>query len=251
MKSYIIDIDGTCLDGLTEINSSSLFLNNLLKTNTSFLLATNSIKSHRDQIERFKNIGVSLGKSHIYTPVDAINRWIDEKDIKSAFIVGNRDEIEQVRVEYSEDFPEAVILLDFEKSDYRYSGLQKIVDFAEAGVEIITASASTFYYKDGKKQLDTGAFAGLIESVSGKKIRVLGKPDKNYFLSAASLLTERESEITVIGDDFKTDISGGKEAGLTTILVRSGKYKVGDENICNPDRVVSSLAEIEIPAREN
>lgn len=95
---------------------------------------------------------------------------------------------------------------------------------------VVTASKSKFYLKDGDRQLDTGAFVSLLESVSGQNIEVIGKPSKDYFLSAIDLLDTDIEGVTVIGDDVNTDILGASEIGCKAILLKAGKYRQGDEN---------------------
>ncbi len=72
----------------------------------------------------------------------------------------------------------------------------------------------------------------------------MGKPSSKYFLNALAILNCKNENVTIIGDDWKTDILGAKEVGLKTILVKSGKYNEGDEYRSKPDIVVNNLLEI-------
>lgn len=49
----------------------------------------------------------------------------------------------------------------------------------------------------------------------------------------------------MIGDDIRTDIEGAQRAGLTGVLVRTGKYSPSDlSGGGNPDKVIDSLADL-------
>jgi ribonucleotide monophosphatase NagD (HAD superfamily) len=50
----------------------------------------------------------------------------------------------------------------------------------------------------------------------------------------------------MVGDDIVNDILGAQAAGLTGILVRTGKYREGDAERSEgrPDHVLSSFADL-------
>jgi len=244
LNSYIIDIDGTLLDGNTEINSSKLFIEYLQKTGIDFLLATNSIKPHDKQVERLKEIGIKVSQKKIYNPIDSINKYIKRNKICNVHVVGSKDEISQIKAIQNTKSPELIILLDFEKNNFSYRDLQIIVDYVNNGSSIITASKSLFYLNKNKKQIDTGSFVNLIQSITGVSIPVLGKPSKEYFYNAQSILNSPINSTIVIGDDWKTDIIGANEVGFGSILIRSGKYMLGDEKKGNPDHIINNLLDI-------
>jgi len=210
-------------------------------------LATNSIKSPKEQIKRLNKIGLTINISQIYSPINSINIYIDKNRFNSIMVIGSSDEANQIKGNITNSNPDLIILLDFEKSNITYSKLQTILDYVENGSHIVTASRSSFYLKNGKKQIDTGAYVALIESITNKTIPVLGKPSKEYFENAMSLLCGNHHEIvTVIGDDWQTDIIGAKSVGFNSILVKSGKYIDGDEKKSNPDLLIDNLFQITV-----
>ena len=241
---YIIDIDGTVLGGEKELNRSSLFIKSLEKKGIPYLLATNSIKSSEVQVRRLQGIGLTIPPEKIYSPVDSINQFILRKGISRVMVVGSDEEIGQIRADYTDGDPELIILLDFEKKNATYAGLQNIVRHMERGRPAVSASGSPYYLKNGARQIDTGAFVGLLESVTNRKIEVLGKPSLSYFLNAGSILAGEGDSVTVIGDDWRTDILGARDAGFRAVLVRSGKYEPGDEDRGRPDRIVGNLSDL-------
>ena len=66
---------------------------------------------------------------------------------------------------------------------------------------------------------------------TGTKAQVVGKPDAAFFLSAipGALSTHKLGEIVMVGDDVRDDVQGALKAGLSAILVKTGKYKTDDE----------------------
>lgn len=242
--AYLIDIDGTLMNASVVNEGAAEFIKDINSDGTRYLLMTNSIKRLDVQKNRLRSVGIGVKDNCIINPIVAINRYLEGKGIERARIIGTQDEIAQVNVEYAESDAEIVILLDFEKGDKGYRDLQGILDEMEKGVEVITASISPYYFKDGSKTIDTGAFVGLLENVSGKRIINFGKPAKAYFDIAASMLKEELKSIYVIGDDWSTDIKGANDWGAKSILVKSGKYNSGDEDKESPSILINSLIDM-------
>ncbi|QEN04757.1 hypothetical protein EW093_08580 [Thiospirochaeta perfilievii] len=192
-------------------------------------------------VQRFNEIGLSISPEKIYSPIDSINQYIIKNNISNVMVVGSDDEICQIQANHTLVNPELIILLDFEKNNFGYNDLQVIINNLNNENRIISASGSPYYLKNGRKIIDTGAFVSLLESITDQKIEILGKPSSQYFQNAQRIFNENLKSITVIGDDWKTDIMGAKNVGYNSILMRSGKYKLGDEKLCNPDSVIDNF----------
>lgn len=241
---YIIDLDGTILDGKKANRDSVQFINELQRKYAQIVIMTNSIKSPQIILEQLKTIGISLPITSILNPIRAINTFLKSKHIKKSYIVGSKPEAEQIASKHVTIDPEIIILLDFEKNNIAYADLQEIFSFIQKGVPVVAASGSSFYIKNGISFLDIGAFVKLFETTGNIQIRIFGKPSLDYFNAGISLLDSEPNEITVIGDDWSTDINGATKCGCNSILIKSGKYCSGDEDKCNPTKTVRNLMEI-------
>jgi len=73
---------------------------------------------------------------------------------------------------------------------------------------------------------------------------VIGKPSKAYFMAGVRKLNAQPAEVTVIGDDWRTDVLGASKAGCESILIQSGKYQAGDEENCKDSKCVKQLMHI-------
>lgn len=239
---YVIDIDGTLMNTDRCMDSAPAFIDGLNEGGIDYVLMTNSIKSVDVQVERLAMAGLRVGRDRILNPIVAINRHLEAEGIRKVKAIGTDAEIRQVSAANVSKGHEAVVLLDFEKGNLGYAVLQDVLADLEAGIETVTASVSPFYFKNGRKFIDTGAFVGLLEEVSGKRITNYGKPSKAYFDIAGMILGAAPADITVIGDDWSTDVAGAREWGARSVLVRTGKYKDGDEERGRPDRTVDGLA---------
>lgn len=88
---------------------------------------------------------------------------------------------------------------------------------------------------DGKLSLDAGAFVTGLEFASQKSAIVLGKPSQPFFRSALATINCPDTQAVMVGDDAETDVAGALQAGLAhALLVRTGKYREGDESRFEP-----------------
>ena len=91
-----------------------------------------------------------------------------------------------------------------------------------------------------------GAMAALIEPATGVAPYFVGKPNPLMMRTALSYLAEHSENTVMVGDRMDTDIVGGVESGLETVLVLTGV--TSREDVARfpfqPTRVLESVAEI-------
>ncbi|MFQ5983276.1 MAG: HAD hydrolase-like protein, partial [Woeseiaceae bacterium] len=63
---------------------------------------------------------------------------------------------------------------------------------------------------------------------SGLSPVVLGKPARPFFETALAMLDVSAGETLIVGDDIQGDIAGAQAAGLSGVLVRTGKFQTSD-----------------------
>ena len=85
-----------------------------------------------------------------------------------------------------------------------------------------------FQRKDGLA-LGPGPFVVALEYATDVKASIVGKPSKGFFQAVVESLGVEASDCVMIGDDIRDDCGGALDAGLKAILVRTGKYRAGDE----------------------
>lgn len=95
-----------------------------------------------------------------------------------------------------------------------------------------------------------GSLGAAIEAASGVPPVVIGKPESHLISYAVSMLGIKQEEAVVVGDNMRTDISAGANAGCRTILVLTGLTT--EDNLehyktvtgVTPDEICSDLAEL-------
>jgi phospholysine phosphohistidine inorganic pyrophosphate phosphatase len=74
---------------------------------------------------------------------------------------------------------------------------------------------------------------------------VMGKPDPAFYGTAVEDLGLDVGQVVMVGDDVRADVEGAQRAGLTGVLVRTGKFSAADlERDVSPDAVLDSIADL-------
>ncbi|HEY6837639.1 MAG TPA: HAD-IA family hydrolase, partial [Geobacteraceae bacterium] len=97
------------------------------------------------------------------------------------------------------------------------------------GAPLLATGRTRYFQGEEGLDLDAGPFVTLLEYAAETEALVLGKPSERFFLDAVAELGLQPEETVMVGDDAASDVGGALNAGLRAILVKTGKYRPGDE----------------------
>jgi HAD superfamily hydrolase (TIGR01458 family) len=246
-KALLLDLDGTLVNNWAPLEGSVELIDHLNKNDIPYFIVTNRVSKTIEQIEEnLKSSGFNISKDHIINPIIALSKYIRDNGIKSFYFVGAEYQKDKLAKSNSFDkFPEYVILCDFENINCNYDLLNKIFQYIKDGSKIITTSYSNYYISGNEFKIDTGIFVKMYELLTDNKATIIGKPSTEILKIAISELKKEPNDIAIIGDDGFSDIGGGKQIGMKTILVKTGVYKEHDEEKYKPNLVINNLKEID------
>jgi ribonucleotide monophosphatase NagD (HAD superfamily) len=93
-------------------------------------------------------------------------------------------------------------------------------------------------------ELDGGAYVAGLEEAAGVEATICGKPSRKYFEAALAMLGVGAARAAMVGDDILNDVVAARAAGLTGVLVRTGKFQPSDLEKGEPDAVLDSIADL-------
>lgn len=124
--------------------------------------------------------------------------------------------------------PDAVVLCDAGTGlDYR--NLDAAFALLMRGAPLLAVGLNRYFRGRERLELDAGPFVRALEYAAGIEAEVIGKPGRAMFELAVSSMGLLPGEVAMIGDDVEADVLGAIAAGLHGVLVRTGKYRAGDE----------------------
>ena len=193
----------------------------------------NTRKPKRELLERLRSFGIGVEADQVFTPAQAACDWLAEKGMSPHLLV--HPDLKEDFADCVSESPKAVVLgdmgpfFDFEVLNAAFRVLDKGAPF------LALAANRVFRDDDGELSMDAGAFVRALEYASGVKALLIGKPAPAFFAGAAASMGCTMGELAMIGDDAEADVAGALAAGAgQAILVRSGKYRAGDEDKVEP-----------------
>lgn len=250
VKGILIDLDGTVyihgkpLDGVQEI------LDRLMENYNVLFLTNTDSKSKSFLMDYFLRIGLHLPEEKVFSVPEYIHEFLMNSG-KSTYLLVTEDLEEYFQDVKQDDFsPDCVIVGDVRGRKDLQERLNTALRCLKRGADLYVMQKGITYVSSKGLSLDSGSYGKLLENASGKKMKVLGKPNPDFIISGCKKIGIEPTEACMVGDDLEADIEGGKKVGAKTILVKTGKYdeELLEEYMKNnitPDVIINSFLEIE------
>ena len=225
VKNWLTDMDGVLWHEGMPIPGAVELIKKWQDEGTEFLVLTNnSSYTPRDLAARLQAGGLNVPEERIYTSALATADFIkSQKPDGTAFVIGEvglTTAMHEIGYVMTEVDPDYVVL--GETRNLSFEALTKAVRLIGKGARFIATNPDvTGPSADGPLPA-TGSVAALITAATGKAPYIVGKPNPMMFRSAMNKINVHSEDTAMIGDRMDTDIVAGIEAGLHTILVRTG-----------------------------
>lgn len=253
IRGLIIDMDGVLWRDTEPIGDLPAIFKQIKDYGLRFILATNNasrnISQHQDKLARF---GVEVDVEQIINSSQAVGIYLQEnfpEDIK-VFVLGQPSLVSTLEdygiqvVDESEPIVDIVVAsIDF---NLTYDKLSHASLLVQAGSTFIGTNPDvTLPTPDGFVP-GAGTVIGALEIASGKKAKILGKPEAGLYEMALRRLHLKPAETLAIGDRLETDIAGAQKAGIFSALVLSGAstHEQAQAFDPSPDIIVQNLSEL-------
>lgn len=243
-------MDGVLVRGRTAVEGAQDFLRRLEEAGRRYLVLTNNpMYTPADLSHRLSRMGLEVSAECIFTSAMATARFLDsQRPGGSAFVVGESGlttALHGVGYVISDFDPDYVVLGD---GRFDTEAITVAVRLVAEGAAFVVTNPDVAGPSERGIVPAAGAVAALIQTATGIEPYVVGKPNPFMFRSALNHLDVHSEDTIMVGDNLHTDIKGGMEAGLETVLVLSGVTHENDvtRSPYRPSRVVASVVELEL-----
>jgi HAD superfamily hydrolase (TIGR01458 family) len=242
MKGLLLDLDGVVYVGHAALPGSLEAVRLVRDAGIPLRFITNTTRRPRRKIVAdLAKLGLDVDVRDVFTPA-AIACLVLARLNLTPFLVVHPD-LHEDFAELPTGDGEAVVVGDA-GAYFTYHLLNQAYRRIIQGAELLAlAKNRNFLDHDHELSLDAGPFVTALEYASGETALVLGKPSATFFALAVESMGCAPEEVVMIGDDAEADIGGAMAAGLEGILVRTGKYRPGQEAALpqRPTHVVADL----------
>lgn len=188
---------------------------------------TNSTRLTRGAIiNRLARMGLEVPIQHLFTPAIAARHYLITRKLTPHLLIHP-----DLRGEFADllgPSPGAVLLGDA-GSDFTYEALNQCFRLLLDGLPLLAMGSNRYFRNGNGLNLDIGPFMAALEYAAELEAVVLGKPAPEFFQAAVNSLDLPPHDVAMVGDDAEMDVRGALAAGLRGVLVRTGKYRPGDE----------------------
>ncbi len=227
MKGVFIDLSGVLYVGQEAIPGAQQAVARLQQSGLSIRFVTNTSRMTRRQIlDSLRGLGFDIRDEQLVTVPSAARDWVAARDLRPYCLI--HDNIREEFADLDQHDPNAVIIGDA-ADGFTYAALNRAFELCLEGAPLVGIGRNRYFRLDGRFQLDAGPFVAAIEYAADTEAAIVGKPSRAFFEQVLADVGCRADEAIMIGDDVHGDVEGALKAGLQACLVRTGKYREGDE----------------------
>jgi NagD protein len=251
IQGILSDMDGVIYRGKKVIDGAQSFVNRLKERGVPFLFLTNnSEQTPLDLVRKLEGMGISgLTEDNFITSAMATAIFLaSQKPGGSAYVIGGAglaNELYKAGFSVTESNPDYVVV--GKTAHFNFDMMRKALKLIDGGAKFIGTNPDVLDPIESGWEPACGSILASIETASGKKPYIVGKPNSLMMMIARKKLGTHSSETAMIGDRMDTDIVGGMEAGMKTCLVLSGvtERSMIESFPYKPDYVFDNVGQID------
>ncbi|MER6528228.1 HAD-IIA family hydrolase [Streptomyces sp. NPDC001508] len=254
VRAVLIDIDGVLTVSWRALPGAVAALREIRAAGLGVALVTNTTSRTRASIAAaLAEAGFAAGAEDVLTAPAVTAKHLAEHFPGARCALLNsgdvREDLEGVRlVDENEDENEDpdVVIVGGAGPEFGYAALNRVFGHLQRGARLVAMHRNLFWRTDRGLRLDTGAFLLGLERAARTEAVVTGKPSPAFFAAALARLGVDADRALMVGDDVESDVLAAQRAGISGVLVRTGKYL--PESLAaasgTPDHVLDSFADL-------
>ena len=228
LQHLLIDMDGVLWRGNEPMQGLESFFSWLHQRRIGFALVTNNAsRTSLQYVQRLADYGIEVAADQVITSAQATADYLSERSKRgtSVYVIGE-DGLRQALADAgfhlaaAESEPRYVVVgwdrhLTFDK-------LAQASLHIRAGATFVATNADRTWPSERGLLPGAGAILAAVQTATDVEPIVIGKPSPLMLELAMRRIGGSPRTTAMIGDRLETDILGGKNAGLSTILMLSG-----------------------------
>lgn len=252
VRGLLVDIDGVLTVSWQPIDGSPEALAALRESELPLRFATNTTTRTRAEVaDLLTQAGMAVDVEEILTAPSATAAYLRaEHPGARCFLLNTGDLSADLEgIELVDDGPADVVVIGGAGVEFTHSQLNEAFRLILDGAAFVAMHRNLYWRTSKGLELDTGAYVRALQEATGVDPVVLGKPSPDFFATGVAELgvqAEDRSSVVMVGDDLDNDVLGARHAGLSGVLVRTGKFRedvlaASDEQ---PDAIIDAFADL-------
>lgn len=249
-SALILDMDGVLWRGDEPLGDLPWIFDRIRQSGLKYSLVTNNSTRTVDQyVQKLRGFGVTVSAERVINSALATAHYLSKKFPEGGpvFVVGEEGLLKALAqknfVPAEEGVKAVVVGLDRELT---YKSLCRASMLIREGLPFVATNPDPTLPTPQGMIPGTGSILAALESASGVKPVIIGKPQPEMYRVAIERMGTSIQETLVVGDRLETDIAGGQTLGCSTAVVLTGASSEEDAWAWEPppDIVASDLANL-------
>lgn len=245
-KGVLFDLDGVVHVGDSAIPGASEVLRHLDTRGIPYRFVTNTTTKSPEKLRAKMNaMGLSVKADSILTTHEVAAEYLHGAGDPSCYLLVHEDAVPAYAgFAIDETNPDFVVIGDI-GDRWNYAILNRVFNMVMGGSKMLALHKGRYWQSAAGLQIDIGAFVSGLEFATGKEAIVVGKPAATFFDMALRRLG-LANHVIMVGDDIESDVGGAQRAGISGVLVKTGKYREDAvaRSAVTPDAVIDSVADL-------
>jgi HAD superfamily hydrolase (TIGR01458 family) len=253
VRAVLIDIDGVLTVSWQPLPGAVEALREIREAGSTVALVTNTTSRTRASIAAtLQDAGFQVAAQDILTAPAVTAAYLAEHWpgarcalLNSGDIRADLGDVTLVDPADS-DSDVDVVVVGGAGPEFDYAALDGAFRHLQRGARLVAMHRNLYWRTEDGLRLDSGAFLLGLERAARVEAEVTGKPSPAFFEAALGHVGVAAGEAVMIGDDIESDVLAAQRAGITGVLVKTGKYLPETHEAASgtPDHVLDSFADL-------
>lgn len=248
----LLDLDGTLFVGDQAIPGAITSLAQLRERGFALRFLTNTTtKSQRELVAQVRALGFQLDADELISAPVAAKLELHSLQQRAGRalriwpLVADAIKADFAEFICDEQQPDYVVLGDI-GDRWDLALINRLFNAMHSGAELIALHKGRFWQTSEGLKADIGFFVAGLEYVSGKRARIMGKPNRDFYQRVLDSAEVKAQDAMMVGDDIDSDIGGAQLIEIKGCLVKTGKFRQQyfEQSKVKPDYVIQSVAEL-------
>ncbi|WP_327319385.1 HAD-IIA family hydrolase [Streptomyces sp. NBC_01235] len=251
VRAVLIDIDGVLTVSWKPLPGTVEALRAVREAGLGVALVTNTTSRTRASIARtLAEAGFAVAAEDVLTAPAVTAAHLAERYPQARCTLLNSGDIGAdltgVTLVDDDAADVDVVVVGGAGPEFGYEALDRAFGHLQRGARLVAMHRNLYWRTDAGLRLDSGAFVTGLEAAARVTAEVTGKPSPAFFAAALRHLGVGADEALMVGDDIESDVLAAQRAGITGVLVRTGKYLPETHRSASgtPDHVIDSFADL-------
>jgi 4-nitrophenyl phosphatase len=251
IRGFVLDMDGVLWRGESLMPGARRFFEAAQAHEWGVVLATNNPSESPEGFAiKARALGLPVEPEQVVTSATATQQYLlaNYREGTELHVIGPRNlkqTLGRAGFEVVRSANADVVVVAMAR-DICYADIEAATLSIWRGAAFVGTNADAYYPSEIGFLPGSGTMVAAIEASTNRRALIMGKPEPEIFHSALKILDLPASSVACVGDRLDTDIAGGRNAGLVSILLTTGvadQAQLAKASIV-PDYVFNDLAEM-------